>query len=143
MSTPNFDFTYFWNWSTRTAFAEYVQLPTTTAPSFWISALISSSVMSLFRIETCFVPAAALAGAALDPPPALAPPPVLAAGALAPPPVEVDGLAPELHALATRSTEATSAPNAPSRLLRCRSSIRRTLLSGQPAPRRATPRTWR
>jgi hypothetical protein len=40
MSAPNVDFTYFWNWSTRTEFAEYVQFPTTTAPSFWISALI-------------------------------------------------------------------------------------------------------
>src|SRR5262245_50538368 len=138
MSTPYVDFTYFWNWSTRTEFAEYVQLPTTTPASFWISALISSSVMSLLRIETCFVPAAAwLAGA-----PLAVPPPGLAAGALAPPPVG-DGVALLLHALATRSMAAASAPIVPSLVLRSRSSIRRTLLSGQPAPRRATPRTWR
>src|SRR4051794_22034198 len=109
MSTPYFDFTYFWNSSTRTAFAEYVQFPTTTPASFWISALISSSVMSLFRIETCFVPeaeplpaAAALSpGAALVPPPgaALVPPP---GAALVPPPA-VDGEAPLEHADARRT----------------------------------------
>src|SRR5262249_37719488 len=118
MSTPYVDFTYFWNWSTRTEFAEYVQLPTTTPASFWISALISSSVMSLLRIETCFVPAAALAGA-------LAGAPGLAAGELPPPPVG-DGVALLLHALATRSTAAPSAPIVPSLVLRSRSSIRRT-----------------
>jgi hypothetical protein len=46
--------------------AEYVQLPTVKAPSVAISALISSSVMSFSRIETCFVAAAALADAAAD-----------------------------------------------------------------------------
>src|SRR5690349_12446833 len=67
MSAPYVSLTYFWNCLTNSSLAVYVQLPTTTLPSLAISALISSSVMSLLRIETCFVPAAALPDAAADP----------------------------------------------------------------------------
>src|SRR4051812_18051245 len=138
MSTPYVAFTYFWNSSISTEFAEYVQFPTTTAPSFWISALISSSVMSLFRIETCFVPAAAaLPGAAL---PALGPaPPVLAAGAVLAPPADGDAApeqAPRMSAVATIT------PSTSRRDLRSRWSIRHTLLWGSSAPPRSTRRRW-
>src|SRR5689334_21329834 len=135
MSTPYVAFTYFWNSSIRVEFAEYVQLPTTTPASFWISALISSSVMSLFRIETCFVPAAAaLAGAVL-----VVAPPVLAAGAVLAPPADGDA-APE-HAATTR-IEATITPSTSRRDLRVRWSIRHTLLWGSSAPPRSTRRRW-
>src|SRR3954451_9704433 len=67
MSAPYVSLTYFWNCFTSSSLAVYVQLPTTTLPSLAISALISSSVMSLLRIETCLVPAAALPDAAGEP----------------------------------------------------------------------------
>src|SRR6187399_439040 len=109
MSAPYVSFTYFSNWVMISSVAEYVQLPTVSEPSAAIAALISSSVMSLFTIATCFVPAAALSdGAALD-----APPPVLAAGEAVPP---VDGDAPLVHALATMRTRPASAPIVPSLL---------------------------
>ena len=38
------------------SFAVYVQLPTLTSPSFWISATISSGVISRLRIATCTGP---------------------------------------------------------------------------------------
>src|SRR6188474_2029300 len=135
MSAPYVSFTYFSNWVTISLVAEYVQLPTFSEPSAAIAALISSSVMSLFTIATCFVPAAALPdGAALA-----VPPPVLAGGELAPP---VEGDAPVVHPLATMRTRPASAPIVPSLLLRSRWSIRPTLLTGLPAPPRATRRTW-
>ena len=109
MSAPYVSFTYFWNWLTSSAVAEYVQLPTLTVPSAAIAALISSSVIC--------VPIA-------EPPPAA-------------------GDAVLLHALATTRTATASAPIVRNLLRATRSSIRRTLLSGRPAPPRATPRTWR
>src|SRR4029078_3167675 len=47
MSAPYVSFTYFWNWLTISAVAEYVQLPTLTVPSAATAALTSASVMSL------------------------------------------------------------------------------------------------
>src|SRR6185503_20837114 len=137
MSAPYVSFTYFWNWLTISSVAEYVQLPTVSDPSAATAALISSSVMSLLTIATCFVPDAGLpAGEPLG-----APPPVLAAGELAPPPVLAAGvLAVLVHALATMRTAPASVPMVHNLLLRSRSSIRRTLLWGRPAPPRATPR---
>src|SRR5258705_8671108 len=86
MSAPYVALTYFWNWFTSSSVAVYVQLPTVRPPSLAIAALISSSVMSLFTIPTCLVPAAVpvLAPAAeLAPAAVLAPAPpvpVLAGG---------------------------------------------------------------
>src|SRR5258705_5275569 len=88
MSAPYVALTYFWNWFTSSSVAVYVQLPTVRPPSLAIAALISSSVMSLFTIPTCLVPAAVpvLAPAAeLAPAAVLAPAPpvpVLAGGEL-------------------------------------------------------------
>ena len=140
MSAPYVSFTYFWNWLTISLVAEYVQLPTLSEPSAAIAALISSSVMSLLTIATCSCRLSRCRrGHRSTVPPLLATGAL--AGALAPPPVEGD--APLVHALATIRTNPASAPIVPNLLLRSPSSIRRTLLSGRPAPPRATPRTWR
>src|SRR6476620_8894323 len=101
MSAPYVVLTYALNCFTSSSFAVYVQLATTRLPSLTISALISSSVMSLFRIATCLVPAAALAGADAA---------VLAAGALAATEAAVLAAGVLEHAAATSETTARSAP---------------------------------
>ena len=87
--------------------------------------MISSSVMSLLRIETCFVPAGALAA------PARRRAAVLAPVRARPPPVEGD-------ALPCSGRDDEHDADQPADLLRAilrgRSSIRRTLLSGPAGP---------
>src|SRR3954452_15957158 len=129
MSAPYVALTYALNCLTSSSFAVYVQLATTRLPSFATSALTSSGVMSLFRIETWTVPAAALvAGPVL-------PTPVLAAGLVVAAP---DGV----HAAASMTAETASAGSLESRGSPVLRSMTVLLLAPFGATT-ATLRTWR